>query len=309
MERMLRAGANIASALVGVVMLAAAIGLIVVIRTHNPTPGPHLAGGVPVAFLSADELRNVAASTLDAALAKGGSGLTFQVVQRNTLHTKPGGPPIELKAEDDHSKVVATMDEAYVNSIVSSGAVTDSAFWMQMRRGPAKDEAPDFSGAELRYSVIERDAVLWRDDGDGWYKTDVSPGMGMDPVSARKLPALLRGLQEATSLDATELDSRSVAGVIGVTTVNDYPGVVASDGKAFTDPTFEVRCWFDDAGRLVRLEATARNLNQTTYDLVSETVVTLGYGPTGDPPDPSPTMAPVPPPTDGPADVGVTVQP
>lgn len=309
MDRVLRAGANVTSALVGVVMLAGAIGLIVVMRAHSPAPGPYLSGGVLVTSLSADQLRSVAATTLDAALAKGGSGLTFEVVQRNTLHTKPGGPPIELKAEDDHSKVVATFDEVYANAMVSTGAVTDSAFWMQMRRGPAKDEAPDFSGAELRYSVIERDAVLWRDDGDGWYRTDVSPGMGMDPVSARKLPALLRELQGATSLDATELDGRFVAGVSGVTTVDDYPGVVASDGKAFTDPTFEVRCWFDDAGRLVRLEASARNLNQTTYDLVSQTVVTLGYGPTGDPPDPSPTMVPVPPPTDGPADIGVAVQP
>jgi hypothetical protein len=288
----LRAGANIATALVGVVMLAMAIGLIVIVRTHSPSTGLYLAGGEPVTTPSADQLRSVAATTLDAAMAEGGTGLTFQVFQRNTLHQKPGGPPIELKAENDHSKVVETVDEAYVNAMVSTGAVTDSAFWMQMRRGPAKDEAPDFTGAELRYSVIERDGVLWRDDGEGWYQTDVSPGMGMDPVSARKLPGLLRALQSAASLEPAVVDGRELLGVSGMTTVDDYPGVVASDGKAFTDASFEVRCWFDDAGRLVRLEASARNLNQTTYDLVAETVVSFGYGSTGDPPDPAPTMAP-----------------
>ena len=300
MGYVLRAGANIVSALVGLVMLAGAIGVIVTIRSHSPTPAPYLAGGVPVSSVSADQLRSLAATTLDAALAEGGTGLTFQVVQRNTLRQKPGGPPIELKAEDDHSKVVETLDEVDVNSMISSGAVTDTAFWMQMRRGPAKDEAPDFTGAELRYSVIERDGLLWRDDGDGWYQTDVSPGMGMDPVSVRKLPGLLRSLQSATSLEPAVIDGRELVGVSGVTKADDYPGVVASDGKDFTDPTFEVRCWFDDAGRLVRLEASARNLNQTTYDLVAETVVTFGYGATGEPPDPTPTMAPEPRPTSEP---------
>jgi len=301
----LRAGANIASALVGLVMLAVAIGLIVVMRTHSLSPDLYLAGGKPVTTLSADELRTAAADVVEAAMAEGGTGLTFQVIQRNTLRQKPGGPPIELKAENDHSKVVETLDEADVNAMVSTGAVTDTAFWMQMRRGPAKDEAPDFTGAELRYSVIERDGVLWRDDGDGWYQTDVSPGMGMDPVSARKLPGLLRSLQSATSLEPAVIDGRELVGVGGVTKGDDYPGVVASDGKDFTDPTFEVRCWFDDAGRLVRLEASARNLNQTTYDLVAETVVTFGYGGTGDPPNPTPTMAPEPLPTSEPEAVEV----
>ena len=300
MGNVLRAGANTASALVGSLMLVVALGLIVIVRTHGPTPGLYVAGGAPVTTLSADQLRSVAATSLDAALAKDGGGLTFQVVQRNTLHTKPGGPPIELKAEDDHSQVVETVDEAYVNAMVSTGAVTDTAFWMQMRRGPAKDEAPDFTGAELRYSVIERDGVLWRDDGDGWYQTDVSPGMGMDPISARNLPGLLRALQAASGLEPAVIDGRELVGVSGMTTVDDYPGVIASDGKGFTDATFEVRCWFDDAGQLVRLEASARNLNQTTYDLVAETVVTFGYGSIGEPPDPSPTMAPEPLPTSEP---------
>jgi hypothetical protein len=296
----LRAGANVASALVGGGMMAIAIGLIVLVRLNGPITGPYLAGGLPVSSLSADELRNIGATALDAALAHGGSGLTFEVVQRNTLHQKPGGPPIELRAEADPTKVVGTVDEYYVNAMVSTGAVTDTAFWMQMRRGPGKDEAPDFTGSELRFSVIERDGVLWRDDGDGWYQTDVSPGMGMDPTSARRLPTLLRALQGASSVQATVLDGQSLVGVSGVTKTADYPGVVASDGKDFTDPTFDVRCWFDDAGRLVRLEASARNLNQATWDLVSETVVTFGYGSTGDPPDPTPTMAPQPLPTSEP---------
>ncbi len=300
MNRVLRAGANLASAIVGVALVATAIGAIVLARSNGPMAGLAAAGALQASALSADELRTTAAAALDAALAKGGGGITFQVVQRNTLYQKPGGPAIEVRSDTDPTKVVGSTDQYYINAMVSTGAVTDSAFWMEIRRGPGKDEAPDFTAGELRYNVIERAGVLWRNDGKGWYQTDVSPGMGMDPVSARKLPDLLRALQDGSKLEATIYNGRLLAGVGGVTGVDDYPGVVASDGKEFTDGTFGIRTWFDDQGRLVRLEASAHNLNADVYNLVSQTVVTFGYGSTGDPPAPTPTMAPEPLPTSEP---------
>jgi hypothetical protein len=291
MPTVLRYGVSIVSAVVGGALVALAIGFIVLVRTQTPVASL-LHAGAPPDTQSADELRTSAASKLEAAITAGGTGLTFEVVQRNTLFAKPDGPRIEIRSDADPETVTSVVDEYYVNAMASRGAVTDRAFWMEMRRGPAKDQVADFRGAELIFSVLERDGVLWRDDGVGWYHSDESPGMGMDPVSARQLPSMLRSLADATSLEPAVIEGRLLVGVRGTARPDDYPGVVAADGKAFTEGSFQVDCWFDDAGRLVRLEVRAQNLNQTSYDLVSHTVVTFGYGSTGEPPDPSPTMAP-----------------
>ena len=263
---------------------------------------------IPIAVAAAnlpgtalDQL-NTAAAALDSAMAKDGSGLTFEAVQRNTLHTKPGGPQIPIVDETNRTKVVALVDDAYVNAVVTRGAVTSDAFWMYMRRGPAEGQAADFDRSDPMYSVIERDGKLWRNDGDGWYpiQADESPGMGIDPASARNLPGLLRSLSKADSLQPTLFDGKLLLGIHGSATPDDYPGVVASDGKSFTDATVDITFWLDDSGRLSRLEAHGRNLNQETWDLVSDVVITFGYGATGDPPDPTPTMAPQPLPTSEP---------
>lgn len=255
---------------------------------------------------SATEQLAVAADALEAAMAKGGTGLTFEVIQRNTIYAKPGGPLISVRDEADHARVVAELEESYINALVSRGAVTADAFWMEMRLSPGEDPDPDFAASGLFAKVLERGGVIWRDDGDGWYETDVSPGTGMDPASARLLPRLLRSMADVSSLQPEVREGRLLPGVRGIAKVDDYPGVVASDGQAFTSPTFEIRYWLDEAGRVVRLETSASNLNQTVYDLVSETIITFGYGAPGDPPEPSPTMGLRPPAADEPeaAEVG-----
>jgi hypothetical protein len=254
-------------------------------------PSPLTTYAAPQLSGSATDQLAVAADVLEAAMAKGGSGLTFEVVQRTTLHALPGGPLIGLRDPADPSRVTAEVDDYTVNAIVSRGAVTADAFWMEMRVSPDKD-APDFASAGFFARVVAADGVIWRDDGDGWYLTDVSPGTGMDPVSARLLPKLLRSAADAAVLPAELRDGRLLPGVRGTAAVADYPGVVASDGKDFTDPAFEIRYWLDEAGRLVRLETAARNRNAVEYDLWATTVVTFGYGATGAPPEPSPTMPP-----------------
>ena len=279
------AGLRSAVALLVLLLGGAAI---VVVRT-SAAPGV-----VP----TPDALRDTGAEKLDAALAAGGSGIRFEVSQVSTLYAKPDGPRIELRDPADPQKVIGSVDEYQVGTVLSQGGATAEAFWMDM--SIARGEQADFETAELFARVLERDGKLWRDDGRGWYETDESPGVGMDPVTARALAGALRSMAEAKAVEPASFDGRTLAGIAGTSTPEAYPGVIAADGAAFTEKTFGVTCRFDEDGRLVRLEASARNLNQETYDLIVTTVVTISYGSPGDPPDPTPTMAPEVPPTSEP---------
>ncbi len=236
------------------------------------------------------EALHTAADSFEAALGSGGSGISFDVVQRNTLYAKPDGPKIELRDPADPKTVTGTVDQSQISTIFSRGGVTADAFWMEMRG--TQDVNADFDAAQFFARVLARDGEVWRDDGVGWYSTDVSPGVGMDPATVRLLPSLLRNLTNTATTDPLQLDGKALPGISGTSTPDDFPGVIAADGASLTEKSFQVSCWFDDQGRLVRLEAHARNLNQTTYDLVSDTVVTFAYGAPGDPPDPTPTQAP-----------------
>lgn len=260
-------------------------------------------GNLPGATPAPDALRTGAADSLEAALGPGGSGISFEVTQTSTLYAKEGGPRIQFSDPADPQTVTGIVDEHQVGIVLSRGGVTADAFWMEM--SIALDGRGDFSNAALFARVLERDGLLWRDDGIGWYATDESPGVGMDPVTARLLPGLLDSLADAAAIEPMLLDGRMAPGIRGTSGRTAYPGVIAADGAAFTEETFGLDCWFDEQGRLIRLEAKARNLNQDTYDLVVTTVVTFSYGAPGDPPDPSPTMAPEVLPTSEPGSVEV----
>jgi hypothetical protein len=249
------------------------------------------------------EALHAAADSLETALGSSGSGITFDVVQRNTLFAKPDGPRIELRDPADPKTVTGTVDQSQISTIFSRGGVTADAFWMEMRG--TQDVKADFDAAQFFARVLARDGMVWRDDGVGWYTTEVSPGVGMDPATARLLPGLLRNLTDAKATDPLQFDGKTLAGISGTSTPDDFPGVIAADGSSLTEKAFQVTCWFDDQGRLVQLEAHARNLSQTTYDLVSDTVVAIAYGAPGDPPDPTPTQAPQPLPTSDPASAEV----
>jgi hypothetical protein len=274
--------------------LLVAVAAIVVVRTLAAPA----AIGAPA---SPDALRDAAASSLEAALAPGGSGISFEVVQTSTLHAKPDGPRIELRDPADPQKVTGIVDEYQVGTLLSRGGATADAFWMDLSID--RDNEADFETAELFARVLARDGKLWRDDGIGWYLTDASPGVGMDPVSTRALAGALRSLANVKAVEPAIFDGRSLAGLTGTSTPDAYPGVIAADGAAFTEKTFPLDCRFDDQGRLVRLEASARSLNEDTYDLVTTTVVTISYGSPGDPPAPNPTMAPEVLPTSAPGEV------
>src|SRR5262249_5599830 len=133
------------------ILLGLAFTLLIASRLGRPIPvvmaAPQL-GGTELQQLS------TAAAALDTALGKGGSGVTFEAVQRNTLHTKPGGPQIALSDPTDRTKIVAVVDDYYVNAVVTRGAITPNAFWMYMRRGPGEGQAADFDRSDPMYSVI-----------------------------------------------------------------------------------------------------------------------------------------------------------
>ena len=245
---------------------------------------------VDLTALSSREISALAADSLAATLGADGAGLTFDVVQTATLRAKPDGPKIEERDQEDRSKVVAVFDERQVAVLMTTGSVTADEFWMDISVVPPSDF--DRSAAQLFARVVENGGVIWRNDGYGWYVAEGSPGVGMDPVSARLLPQLVRGLTETTSLGLSEVDGKTVAGTRGDSRPADFPGVIAADGASFTEATFKVDTYVDDQGRLAKLVATARNLSQEVYDLVIETTISFTYGIQGSPPELTPTLAP-----------------
>jgi hypothetical protein len=279
----------VARSVVQLTFLLAIAAAIVMARTGSA------AGAGPT---TPDAMKATAADSLDAALRPGGAGISFEMVSVSTLHAKPDGPRIQLYTPDDPTKILGETDEYLVGTVLSRGGVTADAFWMDMLVSPTK--TADFETAELFARVLERDGKVWRDDGVGWYQVDDPPGVGMDPATARLLASMVRELGAAEKIDSARFDGRTLAGVKGTSGPDRWPGIVAADGAAFTEKSFAVECWFDETGRLVRFEASARNLNATTFDLVLTTTVTLSYGSPGDPPEPNPTMAPEPLPTSEP---------
>jgi hypothetical protein len=237
-----------------------------------------VAGGPPVAA----EALTAAAAELATATAPGGTGYRFTVVQTATLRQRGGGEPIPVVDPADPRTVTGTAPEAYVTAMVSAGAVSPDGFWMEMRRGPKPGERPDFAKSPVVFTVVDDGRTVRRNDGQGFYEGP-SPGMGFDPATAAALPGLLERLaaQELTDLGTAELDGTTLHGVAGTAAREDYPGAVAADGLAFTETTFPVEAWFDAEGRLVRLVARARNLNQDTWDLVLETALAFEAGPAG----------------------------
>lgn len=288
------------------IVLGAALALVLIGVARLPSSAPSTGLGLGVGAPAAAEDRLAAAGdTLESLTTVGGSGYSFTALQRNRLHAKPAGPRISITDPKDQAKVLAVVDERLVNAMVSTGTVRPEGFYMEMRLGPADGVEPDLSTKPVFTVLVDTDGTLWRDDGAGWYRTDIAPGMGFDPASAGLLPSLLRRLTAPTALGAKVVGGVSLAAYRGGGTVVDYPGVVAADGKDFTSPAFEVAVFLDDQGRLARLETVAQNRNQKIFDLLSETALTFGYDDVAAMPAPEPTMAPESPPPADPADQNV----
>jgi hypothetical protein len=235
-----------------------------------------------------------AAQVMTSAMGAGGAGFNFFAIQRNTEYAKPLGPKIAVMDPADQRTVIGETDQLFVNAMMSRGFVTSDGYFMEMHLAKADSTATDFATAPKIFAVLQQAGKLWRDDGQGWYPTDESPGMGIDPTSLRLLPAGLTKVNALKTVGTTPLDGIPTTEFSATASIDDYPGAVAADGKTFTEATFPVLVWLDGQNRVVQLVITARNLNQTEYDLVSETTITFDYGPAAALPAPAPTMAPEP---------------
>jgi hypothetical protein len=264
------------------VALAVIGGLLVIVRGHGQALAASGAAPDPVARLAA------AAAILDAKGAAGGPGYTFEILQRSTIHARPGEPQIEIPDPVDPHKSLGFADAYEVGALIERGAVTPAGFTMELRTGPAPGKDPDWKSA-YQFGVISSGGKTFRNDGIGWYPTDSPPGVGLDPRTAALLPDLLRNATAVTDAGTKPVNGATLPAVTGSAKVADIPGVIAADGAGFTELVAPLDFAFDDQGRLAQIHVLARNTNLDVYDLLSDTTITFAYPTTAAPlPDPSP---------------------
>ena len=239
------------------------------------------ASSVPVAQASS-------ASVLAKALAPGGSGITFQVVQTSEVHARAGGSLIPVLDPRDPSKAASYADSVPSVSMVESGIATPDGFYAELMDGPSPGASPDWAG-KPRYRALATGGKVYRDDGSGWYATDSPPGIGLDPASVRRLAGLVGNA--ASPADAgVDPANPSLRLVAASASSADAPGLVASDGAAFTRLSGRATFALDPDGRVVRIHQIALNTNMTEFDLVVTTDIYISYG-AGALPAASPALA------------------
>ena len=239
---------------------------------------------------------DVAADQLERATAKDGAGFSFRVESRSTLYAWPDGPKIEVPDPVDPFKTLELADEYDLGGSLATGFIEgDGDFFLQMRRGPAAGEAPDFERAEPTLAALVRDGTAYRNDGAGWYEAEQLPGIGLDPATIARLPTLLRNATEPVDAERALVDDQLLPTVEASGTVADAPGLMAIDAAPFTELTEPIAFAFDEQGRLARLVATMRNTNSETFELIVVSTISFEYdAPAGELPDPAADPAPPP---------------
>lgn len=245
-------------------------------------PAAVLAPGA-AATMAPEALTASAADLLEQATRKGGTGVTFAVVQRSRIEARPDGEPLELPDATDPTKHVV-VEAIPAGTYLERGVVTPAGYFAEISRGPDDEKvALDWEGSQTELAALVRDGRTYRDDGSGWYETAHPPGLGLDPATAALLPTLLRAL--ADPADAAEpareddpfAEQAPTRRLAGATRVADIPGIIAVDLAGSTELRGPAELAFDELGRLVGLRIVARNTNLEAYDLLVDTVITFGY--------------------------------
>ena len=254
----------------------------------NVANQPLLAAGAGAADPTG--LKTAAALHFEQALAKGGSGVRFEIVQFQTIKARPGGRRIEIPHPVDRNKTIGLTDEYFLSSLEERGIATGAGFWSEMRAGPAPDAPPNW-GADLLYQALQTTGKTWRNDGRGWFLTDSPPGIGLDPRTVILVPTLLRDASSPSSAPAEPVGEANLTAITAVGTVSNIPGLVAADGSKFTKLRGRMTFAFDANGRLAEIRASALNTNMDEFDLVVDTTIVIYYGNTGSLPQPAPALA------------------
>ena len=177
--------ARLAALVAGIAVLT---GAAAVTRAGLPTPRPAITVGAGAASLAS--LQASAADQVAAALAKGGTGISFEIVQRSTIKARPDGAKIPVPDPVDPHRTLGLADEYFLNALLERGFATADGFYSEMLAGPAPGKAPDWNG-EIRLQALQRDGTVYRNEGEGWYEHDdtarhrARPGVGAAVAGAR----------------------------------------------------------------------------------------------------------------------------
>ena len=273
------------------VALLAAILLVGALASRLSAPIP-IALAAPALAGTPDDQLTVAADKLEAAKGDAGAGFTFTVVSRSTVHQRDGGPLVEVPDPADPGGKPDLVSEVYVGGSLADGLVTPDGYFLQLRGGPVPaDKEPDFAAAVPTLAALVRDGTTYRNDGEGWYPTDLPPGIGLDEATIALLPKLLRDASSPTATDARVVDGEAAAGIEATGRLADAPAIHAVGTADYTELIGPMSFALDGEGRLVELRALMRNTRLETFDLLVETTITFRYA--AEPltlPDPTPAL-------------------
>lgn len=265
--------------------LALAVGLLATTAARGAALTPHaLTFGAGASSIGSTQ--QSAAAVIAHALAPGGSGITFRIVQTSTVNQKPGGPQVPILDAHDPTRVASYAQSVFSISLLESGFATPDGFYAELRDGPMPGESPDWQ-SQPHFRALARDGKVYRDDGKGWYVTTNPPGIALDPNSIHRLAGLVGNASGAADAGVDPADA-SLREMTASAAAADAPGLVAADGASFTQFRGQATFELDPAGRVVRIHQTALNTNMTDFDLVVQTDITLSYGSS----DPLPAASP-----------------
>jgi len=236
-----------------------------------PAPTALAADPAAPAAGSADAALFGAADSFSARLSPGGGGVTFTATQLQLLRPYPNGPALLLQPDRDHPNASPVpVDQIIMGALSGRGAGTDTAFFGEWFDGQGENGTPSYSGPRT-YAGLAHQGALWRRDersdaaGLGWLPASDIPGFGVDPLSLREFPELLRHLTATEDL-GVDAEGHHWRGQVDPLW---YPGAVSVDGSDFTAAPISIELWLDATGRLIGLFSIAQNVNEPVYQLLS----------------------------------------